>query len=130
MEHQNDVWNLFKVNSKNANDVIDVVMVFSLLTLNKFYIIFWCLYDWLWTGKHRLGIDIFKFYVNLSRRTCMVCLKFSTWFFLHQKKLPTISFFFNKKQMLCVSVFYKPLSPGKSKHYSALYWLFFTFIIK
>ena len=98
MEHQNDVWNLFKVNSKNANDVIDVVMVFSLLTLNKFYIIFWCLYDWLWTGKHRLGIDIFKFYVNLSRRTCMVFLKFSTWFFLHQKKLPTISFFLTKNR--------------------------------
>ena len=98
MEHQNNVWNLFKVNSKNANDVIDVVMVFSLLTLNKFYIIFWCLYNWLWTGKHRLGIDIFKFYVNLSRRTCMVFLKFSTWFFLHQKNFLLFLFFLTKNR--------------------------------
>ena len=36
------------------NYVINVVMVSSLLTLNKFQTLFWCLHCWLWTRKYWL----------------------------------------------------------------------------
>ena len=48
-KHQNDVWNLFKVNDK----VNHVVLVSILLTWNTFHTLSWCFYCWLWTSKYR-----------------------------------------------------------------------------
>ena len=57
---------LFKVNSENTkamyeiylkltiktkNDINDVVVVFLLLTLNKFRTFLWCFHCWVWTSK-------------------------------------------------------------------------------
>ena len=37
-KHKKKVWNMFEVNNKNhQNEVVDVVLVFLLLTLNIFY---------------------------------------------------------------------------------------------
>ena len=36
-------------------NVIDVVLVSLLLTLNKFHRFFWCFHCWIWTSKSRLG---------------------------------------------------------------------------
>ena len=44
--------NLFKIN----NEVTDVALVSLLITLNRFYTLFWCFYCWLWTSKCRLGL--------------------------------------------------------------------------
>ena len=53
-KHQNNVWNLTKVNNKDT-DVNDVVLVSLLLTLYKLYTLFWCFHCWLWTSKWSLG---------------------------------------------------------------------------
>ena len=36
-KHQNNVWNLFKVNDRHQTDVKDVTMVFLLITLSRFH---------------------------------------------------------------------------------------------
>ena len=46
-----DIKDLFKVNNINTNDVIDVVLVSLLLTLNIIHTSFQCFYCWLWAGK-------------------------------------------------------------------------------
>ena len=51
MKHQNNEWNLLEVNNKN----IDVVLVYLLLTLNRFVILFWYSHCSLWTSNCRLG---------------------------------------------------------------------------
>ena len=50
------MWNLFRVNNKDTRTMsIDVVLMFSLLTLNRFHTLIWCFRCWLWTSKCRLG---------------------------------------------------------------------------
>ena len=53
-KHSKKVWNLFKVKNKHQDYIKDVVLVSLLLTLKKFYTLFWCFYCWLWTMKCRL----------------------------------------------------------------------------
>ena len=38
-KHKNNVYNLFKVNNKDVNDI---VLVFLLLILDRFNLLFWC----------------------------------------------------------------------------------------
>ena len=40
-----------KLTTKMQEDVIDVILVSLLLTLNKFHILFRCFHCWLWTSK-------------------------------------------------------------------------------
>ena len=40
---------------KSFNDFIDVVLLFLVLTLNRFHTLFMCFHFWLWTSKWRLG---------------------------------------------------------------------------
>ena len=53
-------WRLFLTTSKTSllmSMTSKFLMPLS-LTLNLFYIFFWCLYCWLWTGKYLLGSGI------------------------------------------------------------------------
>ena len=49
IETTEKVWNMFKVNNKNT--IIDIVLVFLLLTLNLFHTFFYCFFCWLWKSK-------------------------------------------------------------------------------
>ena len=53
------MWNMFKVCNRSTKncDVIDVVLVFLLLTLNIFRIFFECFYCWLWISKYCSKLD-------------------------------------------------------------------------
>ena len=51
-KHQNNVWNLFKVNNK---DTRRLVLVSLLLSLNRIHTLFWCYHCWLWISNCRLG---------------------------------------------------------------------------
>ena len=42
-----------------VDSVNDVVLVYLLLTLNKFHTLFWCFHCWLWTSKCLLGKQAF-----------------------------------------------------------------------
>ena len=53
--NQNNLWNLFRVNNKDQNDVNDFVVVSLLLTLNISRIFFSCFHSWLWRSKWWMG---------------------------------------------------------------------------
>ena len=58
-KHQNNVWNLFKINKKGTrSNTIEVVQVSLLLTLNRYHKLFWCFHCWCWTSKRRMGSKI------------------------------------------------------------------------
>ena len=57
---------LFEVNNRNSRtmweiclnltiNINDVVLVSSVLTLNRFHTLFWCFHCWLWISKCQLG---------------------------------------------------------------------------
>ena len=48
--------------------VCDVVLVYLLLTSNRFHRLFWCFYCWLWTRKCRLAwsLNLLEFWVNYN----------------------------------------------------------------
>ena len=57
---------LFEVNNRNSRtmweiclnltiNINDVVLVSSMLTLNRFHTLFWCFHCWLWISKCQLG---------------------------------------------------------------------------
>ena len=76
------MWKMFKVNNKGSRiDVIDVVLVSWLLTLSRFYTLFWCFHCWLWICKCRLGRAITVNYHYSCRFISL--FKFQH----HQKKL-------------------------------------------
>ena len=51
-KHQNNMWNLFKVNNKDTR----TTSLTLLFTLNRFHILHWCFYCWIWTGSCWLRI--------------------------------------------------------------------------
>ena len=51
-KYQKNVWNMSKVNKKKRQkDVINIALVFLLLTLNLFHTFFLSFYFWLWTSN-------------------------------------------------------------------------------
>ena len=63
---------LFKMNNGNIRTMCEICSDFTkktperrqwrrsgvlLLTLNRFHILFWCFYCWLWTSKYRLRLN-------------------------------------------------------------------------
>ena len=54
-KHQSNAWNMIK-NNRHQNSVNDVVLLFLLLTLNRYHTLLWCLHCWLWTNKSQLRI--------------------------------------------------------------------------
>ena len=62
--------NIFKVNNKHG--VNDVVLVFLLLTLNKFHTFFWWFYCWLW------GCTVSRGLLGLWKTSPMEFFAFST----------------------------------------------------
>ena len=54
-KHWNHVWSQFKVNNKDTiMTLLKSLWRLYLLTLNRFYLLFWCFRSWLWTSKSRL----------------------------------------------------------------------------
>ena len=51
-QHQNKVWNLFKVNNKGTRTMA------LWLTLNRFHTLFCCFHCWLWISNYQLGLVI------------------------------------------------------------------------
>ena len=51
-----NIW-LFNINN--------IVLVFSLLTLNKFHTFFYCFYCWLWASKYKLKNHWHQYYLCL-----------------------------------------------------------------
>ena len=88
-----------KLTIKTPKQVIDIVLVSSLLTLNIFHIFFYCLYCWLWTGHYLLGMTV-KFVIFLCRS-----VSFDQRHTIHWRKLkklvgkcyPKLHGFFYKK---------------------------------
>ena len=58
------------------DNVIDVVLLLLLLTLNKFHTLLWCFHCRLWTNKHRLG----KFWVTNWIKTELHWINFRLFF--------------------------------------------------
>ena len=52
---QNNVWNLFRVNSK---DTRMMSMTSFMWTSNRFHTFFWCFQSWLWTSTCQMGLHI------------------------------------------------------------------------
>ena len=67
-KHQNNVWNLFKVNNR------DTSTFFFLLTLNRFHTLFWCSHCWIWTSECRLS-DYLCYALNWTEFYLKVLLK-------------------------------------------------------
>ena len=51
IETPNNMWNLFKVNIKDARTMLLKFWCLFLVTLNRFHTFFWCFHCWLWTNK-------------------------------------------------------------------------------
>ena len=71
-----------KLTIKKQNNFINVVLVSSLLTLNRFQTLFWWFQCWLWTSKHRLGT--LQIHWQKKRRQQKFC-------HLHQKLISKFS---------------------------------------
>ena len=61
-KHQNNVWNLFKVNNKDYRTT-------SLTTERRhiFHTLFWCYHCWLWTSECHLGSLILRLFEPSTR---------------------------------------------------------------
>ena len=57
-KNKNNVWNLSNL-IKYQNGVADVVLVFLLFILSRYYTLVRCFYCWLWISKCRLGCGYF-----------------------------------------------------------------------
>ena len=91
--NENIVCNLFKINFKNTRmtntktKYNKVILVFLLLTLNRFYAFFWCFHCYLWRSNYQLGMFtlIWKWVMDTLIRSWPV-LKYSPrskfWFAL------------------------------------------------
>ena len=75
-KQQSNVWNLFKINNKDQNDVKAVTLVSLLLTLNRINVLFRCFNRWSWTSKYRLGCPwSFKKFLAQINNTCVAAVK-------------------------------------------------------
>ena len=74
-KHQNNGWNLFKVNNKDTR-ATSVMLHLLLLTLNLFHKLLWCFHCGVWTNKCHLGWRVFVNSEYISF-TVILCLMFT-----------------------------------------------------
>ena len=80
-KHQYNVWNLFKV-----IDVIDLVLVSLLLTLNRFETMFWCFHCWLWTTANCKLLQTASGWISSTAIKSMNTLRLRSTVFLNEQK--------------------------------------------
>ena len=79
---------LFKVNNRYTKTVREICskliiktpvrhLLHSFLTLNKFYILFWCLYCWFWASN---STWVLKLFYNTQYAIFQASLAFTTYF--------------------------------------------------